>query len=243
MRIAALDDEPCQLELIRHTMVTIGHECHGFAQGPALLQALCQQSYDMVILDWNLPRLEGPLALRRIRAERGSRLPILCMSDHCEEEDLVKALTWGADDFMVRPIRIGELQARVHALLRRSYPTQDGDELVVGAFRFLLPSRVLLVRGETAELSHREYDLALFLFRNIGRLLSREHLLEAVWDASLEASSRSLDTHMSRLRTKLDLRPANGLLLSAVYRLGYRLEVIGDGPTAPAAATAGTIEA
>jgi DNA-binding response OmpR family regulator len=78
------------------------------------------------------------------------------------------------------------------------------------------------------DLKNREYELALFLFQNLGRLLSREHLHEAVWGLGIEALSRSLDTHISRLRTKLDLRPANGFLLLAIYGLGYRLEAIDE---------------
>jgi DNA-binding response OmpR family regulator len=99
-------------------------------------------------------------------------------------------------------------------------------ELVFGPYHFYPPSRVLKVRGVQVELKNREYELALFLFQNVGRLLSREHLHEAVWGLGIEALSRSLDTHVSRLRTKLDLRPANGFLLLAIYGLGYRLETI-----------------
>lgn len=102
-------------------------------------------------------------------------------------------------------------------------------------------AHTLQVNGVPIELKHREYELALFLFQNLGRLLSREHLREAVWGAGLDAPSRSLDTHVSRLRTKLNLR-SNGFLLSAVYGLGYRLEAM-DGesfaPSSPLAITAG----
>jgi DNA-binding response OmpR family regulator len=130
----------------------------------------------------------------------------------------------GADDFMPKPIRVGELSARTRALLRRAYPAQHETEVVFGPYHFFPHSRTLHVDGEPLELKHREYELALFLFQNMGRLLSREHLREAVWGQGPEAPSRSLDTHISRLRTKLDLRPSNGFLLSAIYGLGYRLE-------------------
>jgi DNA-binding response OmpR family regulator len=139
---------------------------------------------------------------------------------------LVEGLNAGADDFMVKPARAGELEARVNALLRRSYPAQHEAELIFGPYHFYPPSRLLKVRGVQVELKNREYELALFLFQNLGRLLSREHLHEAVWGLGVEALSRSLDTHISRLRTKLDLRPANGFLLLAIYGLGYRLETI-----------------
>ena len=226
MRIAALDDEPCQLELIQHTMAGIGHECHGFEEGRALLRELRQQTYDLLILDWSLPDVQGPEVVKWIRQNLNSRIPILFVTNRREEADMVEGLSAGADDFMVKPIRIGELQARVKALLRRAYPSQHETELAFGPYHFFPHSRTLQVNDQVVELKHREYELALFLFQNLGRLLSREHLREAVWGLGAEQPSRSLDTHISRLRTKLDLRPSKGFLLSAIYGLGYRLEAI-----------------
>lgn len=226
MRIAALDDEPGQLDLIKSTMEGIGHECHGFSDGRSLLRELRQQTYDLLILDWTLPDVQGPSIVKWIREDLNSRLPILFVTNRREESDMVEGLSAGADDFMVKPIRVAELEARVRALLRRAYPAQHEPELVFGPYHFLPQSRMLKVNGEPVELKHREYELALFLFQNLGRLLSREHLREAVWGLGAENPSRSLDTHISRLRTKLDLRPSNGFLLSAIYGLGYRLEAI-----------------
>ena len=230
MRIAALDDEPSQLELIRHTMEGLGHECHGFTEGKALLRALRQETFDLLVLDWSLPDVAGPAVVRSIREELLNRIPILFVTNRREEADMVEGLGVGADDFMPKPIRVGELSARTQALLRRAYPAQHETEVVFGPYHFLPHSRTLHVNGEPLELKHREYELALFLFQNIGRLLSRDHLREAVWGQGTDAPSRSLDTHISRLRTKLDLRPGNGFLLSAIYGLGYRLEAI-DGDT------------
>lgn len=226
MRIAALDDEPSQLELIRHTMEGLGHECHSYVEGKALLRALRQETFDLLILDWSLPDVAGPAVVRSIRQELLNRIPILFVTNRREEADMVEGLGVGADDFMPKPIRVGELSARTQALLRRAYPAQHETEVVFGPYHFFPHSRTLHVNGEPLELKHREYELALFLFQNMGRLLSRDHLREAVWGHGPEAPSRSLDTHISRLRTKLDLRPNNGFLLSAIYGLGYRLEAI-----------------
>lgn len=226
MRIAALDHETDQLELIRHTLTGVGHECYGFVEGAALLRELRNQSFDLLILSGHLPDLCGLSVLRSIRQHLVIGLPILFVTQRREEADLVEALTAGADDVMVKPIRVGELEARVQALLRRAYPSQHAVELVFGRYRFRPHAQALLVDGEAIELKHREYQLALMLFRNLGRVLSRQHLREAVWGAGPEVSSRSLDTHISRLRSKLNLRPANGYLLSAIYAMGYRLEEI-----------------
>ncbi|RSZ42551.1 MULTISPECIES: response regulator transcription factor [unclassified Variovorax] len=226
MRIAVLDEGAEHFKRINQTMAALEHECHPYTEGKALLQAMRRQTFDLLILGWSLPDMKGPDVVATIRRDLNSRLPILFVSDRPGEANMVEGLNAGADDFMTKPARAGELEARVNALLRRSYPAQHEIELVFGPYHFYPPSRVLKVRGVQVELKNREYELALFLFQNLGRLLSREHLHEAVWGLGIEALSRSLDTHISRLRTKLDLRPANGFLLLAIYGLGYRLETI-----------------
>ncbi|UST54495.1 response regulator transcription factor [Comamonadaceae bacterium OTU4NAUVB1] len=226
MRIAALDDESSQRDLIRMTMARMGHECHGYGFAKPLLHDLRHQSFDLLILGWSLPDMPGPAVVRRIREDFNNRLPILFVTDRHEEADMVEGLAAGADDFMLKPIRTAELEARVHALLRRAYPARQDTELAFGPYHFLPQRRMLKVNGVQAELKHREYELALFLFQNMGRLLSREHLREAIWGVSDDTPSRSLDTHVSRLRTKLDLRPSHGFLLSAIYGMGYRLEAV-----------------
>jgi len=226
MRIAALDDDLSQLDLIRHTMQGIQHECHLYSEGKALLRDLRQQSFDLLILDWTLPDISGPSIVKWVREDLASRIPILFVTNRNTEADLVAGLSAGADDFMVKPIRVAELEARVHALLRRAYPAHHDVELQFGPYHFSPQARTLHFNGKAIELKHREYELAVFLFQNLGRLLSREHLREAVWGRGPDEPSRSLDTHISRLRTKLSLRPVNGFLLSAVYGLGYRLETV-----------------
>lgn len=236
MRIAVLDTEPDQLQLIHQTMASLGHECHSYGDGKALLHALRRETFDLLILDWQLPDMKGPDVIRTIRQDHKSRMPILLVAGRRDDTAMVEGLNVGADDFMAKPLRANEFAARVNALLRRSYPARSEPELVFGPYHFFPPSRTIKVRGMVVELKNREYELALFLFQNLGRLLSREHLHEAVWGLGIEALSRSLDTHVSRLRTKLELRSSNGFLLLAVYGLGYRLETI-EVDTRPAAAT------
>src|SRR5690606_16179697 len=112
------------------------------------------------------------------------------------------------------------------ALLRRAYPAAASGTLEFGRYRFLPETRQLEMDGQPVELKAREYELALFLFQNMGRLLSRDHLREVVWGHSAEVVSRSLDTHISRLRTLLDLRPASGYAITLVYGVGYRFETV-----------------
>ena len=226
MRIAALDDDIVQLDLVRHAMATMGHECHCFSDGKALLRELRQQTFDLLILDWGLTGLTGPAVVKWIRQDLASLMPILVVTNRRDEGDVIEGLSTGADDFLVKPMGAGEFEARVAALLRRAYPNQHAAEVDFGAYRFLPATRTLKVGRRLVELKHLEYELALLLFQNLGRLLSRDHLREAVWGLGPDEPSRSLDTHISRLRTKLDLRPSNGFLLSAIYGLGYRLEPI-----------------
>jgi len=223
-----LDDEPREIESIQRVMAVIGHECHGFADGKSLLRGLRAQPYDLLVLDWRLPDVEGIEVVRRLRESFGNRLPLLLTADPEDKARMTSALLAGADDFMVKPLGSAELQARVQALLRRAYPSRFERELTFGPYHFSPLSSTIRLNGQPVRLKQREYDLALLLFRNLGRLLSREHLMQAVWGQELEAGSRSLDTHVSRLRTRLELRPENGVVLASVYGLGYRLEFLAD---------------
>ena len=232
MRIVALDDEPVQLEMLCQTMAAEGHACSLHSTGTALLKDLRRETYDLLIIDWNLPDISGPEIVRRIRDTISKELPILFITNRQAEADVVEGLESGADDFMVKPLRVTELVARVRALLRRAYPTAATGTLEFGRYKFLTESRVLHVDGQTVELKNREYDLALFLFQNMGRLLSRDHLREIIWGQNSDVISRSLDTHVSRLRTLLDLRPDHGFVINAVYGVGYRFEAVKATPEA-----------
>ncbi|MCI5069396.1 response regulator transcription factor [Acidovorax sp.] len=226
MRIAALDDDALQLDLIKQATEAMGHICHTHASGAELLKEMRRETFDLLIVDWHLPDTTGPEVVRWVRQNVGERLPILFVTHRQEERDIMEGLGSGADDFMVKPVRIGELSARVTALLRRAYPANTAGVMEFGRYRFLSETRSIEIDGVPVELKNREYDLALFLFQNMGRLLSRDHLKEIVWGQVADVMSRSLDTHISRLRTLLDLRPGNGFILSAVYGVGYRFEAV-----------------
>lgn len=230
MRIAALDDDALQLELFTRALAGMGHVCHTYATGAALLKDLRRETFDLLIVDWQLPDTSGPEVVAWVREHLGAELPILFVTNRQEEHDIVQGLACGADDFMVKPVRVGELAARVGALLRRAYPASAGGVLEFGRYRFLPETRGLEMDGAPVELKTREYELALFLFQNMGRLLSRDHLREIIWGHSAEVISRSLDTHISRLRSLLDLRPANGYMVTAVYGVGYRFEAVKPRP-------------
>ena len=233
MRIAALDDDALQLDLIKQATEAMGHVCHTHLTGAELLRTLRRETFDLLIVDWHLPDMEGTEVVQTVREMGGMQLPILFITRRNAERDVIEALSRGADDFMSKPLRMGELVARTTALLRRAYPESMGARMAFGAYCFDADKRSLSVHGQPIELKNREYELALFMFRNAGRLLSRPHLREAVWGDGAETPSRSLDTHMSRLRTKLELTEDNGYTISAIYGMGYRLD-----PCQPAASGA-----
>lgn len=229
MRIAALDDDLLQLEFIGQILQSQGHSCHTFATGTALLEALRSNpnAFELLIVDWELPDASGPEIVRWARQHISASLPILFITHRQEERDIVRGLESGADDFMAKPVGRGELQARVASLLRRAYPHHGADSVLeFGPYRFLPETRSVEMHGTPVELRHREYELALYLFQNKGRLLTREHLRETIWGQVPEMNSRTLDTHISRVRTQLDLRPANGYLITSVYGVGYRFESV-----------------
>lgn len=224
MRIAVLDDDRLLLEMMERVIQEMGNTCQLYETGQACLQDLRQETFDMLIVDWELPDTSGPEVIRWARQHLDASLPILFITHRSEERDIVEGLQCGADDFMTKPVRVAELKARMHALLRRAYPECTDDVQTFGPYTFTRSSLSVTFGGKEVVLTYREFALALLLFQNAGRLMSRDHLREAVWGQNSEVLSRTLDTHVSRLRQVLQLRPGNRYSIAAVYGLGYRLD-------------------
>jgi len=227
MRIAVLDDDHSQTDLVCQVLKSVGHTCYPFQSGKEMLNQLRRESFDLLIIDWQVPDLSGPEVLQWAREKLNPNLPVLFMTSRSGEDDIVAGLAAGADDYMIKPIRRGELTARVQALLRRAYPNQTGAEQIqFGQYMFEPRTGRLTANGQAVEVTQKEFDLALLFFRNLGRPLSRAYILEAVWSRDVDIPSRTMDTHVSRVRSKLQLRPENGFRLAPVYSYGYRLEQI-----------------
>jgi len=225
LRIALLEDDTHVGQLLSLWLEAAGYECDLYATGEAFHKAVSRESYDLLILDWMLPDTSGDQVLVRVRARVDARVPVIFVTALDAEESIVAGLNLGADDYIVKPVRQGEFLARVNAVLRRAQGMQEPSGMLDAApYRFNLAAHTLSRDGKEVALTQMEFELALFLFRNVGRLLSRAHLLDAVWGKSSELSSRTLDTHISKLRNKLDLPSENSWKLSAVYNHGYRLE-------------------
>lgn len=229
MRIAFLEDDLPQAEVIKGWLTAAEHCCRHYTTAKSFRKEARRESYDLLILDWELPESSGIDVLRWIRQHEDWRVPILFMTHRDGERDIVQALSEGADDYMTKPVSRGVTLARINALARRSGAASKANEnLQFGAFRIATAENRITRDGEPIELTEKEYRLALMLFTNTGRLLSRNHILDTLWGAGPELSTRTVDTHISRLRRKLMLIPENGWRLKAVYHHGYRLERISE---------------
>ena len=224
VRIAILEDDPDQLALLTRWLVQDGHDVHGYLTGRETMTRATRESFDLYVLDWQVPDVPGTEVLQWLRNNVSRRVPILFVTVRDSEQDIVFALESGADDYMIKPARQNELLARVHALLRRAYPREDEKQLSFPPFDIDIERSEIRRAGAKIELTPKEFDLAVVLFRNIGRLMSRGHLQEAVWGRSGELATRTVDTHVSQVRKKLDLRTESGFRVVPVYNYGYRLE-------------------
>jgi DNA-binding response OmpR family regulator len=228
MRIAVLDNDRSQADLICQVLSGAGHSCQAFDSGRDLLGQLRKDSTDLLIVDWQENDLPAADILRRAKEKMGAEAPTMFLVGSGAEDDIVAGVSAGADDYLVKPLRRGELVARVQALLRRAYPAANGSEqLQFGPYVFEIRPGRLTMNGSVIDVTHKEFYLALLFFRNIGRPLSRAYIHESVWVRESAVPSRTMDTHVSRVRNKLQLRPENGFRLVPVYSYGYRLEKLG----------------
>ena len=224
MRIAVLEDDRSQAYVLRHCLTSAGHSPDSFSKGADLLAALKTQKFDVLLLDWNVPDISGLDVLGYVRKELNSNVPAVVVTSRNAEEDIVLALREGADDYICKPVRPKELVARLETVTKHEEQSPRDEILDFGRVRIDVTSRKATLNDVPVTLSLKDFDLAVFLFRNLGRVLSRRKIVTAVWGPDVDLTSRTLDTHISRIRTKLWLTQANNWHLGAVYGHGYRLE-------------------
>ncbi|WP_374708160.1 response regulator transcription factor [Salinicola avicenniae] len=225
MHIGVLEDDPDQQAFLEICLDDAGHRMTGFSRASEFRRGLTQHQFDLIILDWYLPDASGMDVLSHLRTHDGWKGPILFITASQEEESVVQALELGADDFLGKPLRPRELVARVNALARRTGHRQEPVQQQLGDYELDTTRRQVSLAGTPVELTEREYRLVSLFFAHTGELLSRAHLLEVVWGHKGDLSTRTVDTHVSRLRRKLELDGRRGIRLQSIYQHGYRLDV------------------
>ncbi len=226
MRIAYLEDEASLAGTVTDWLRAAGYDVEWFSSGVRCAQAVESRRFDACLFDWLVPDLSGTDVLARLQIKlRQAMPPVVFTTGRDSEEDVVGVLGAGADDYIVKPLSRALLLARLEAVTRRRNGTgvavaqQNFGRLTVDHGR-----RLIAVEHALVTLTDRETDLALYLFRNVGRALSREHLIQVVWSLTPDIDTRTVDVHVSALRRKLGLLPRFGWRLTSIYGYGYRLE-------------------
>ncbi len=231
MDILIIEDEPEIARLIQLTLDTEGFSCHTCRDGLSALRVFQEQQPDLIILDLMIPGLDGLEVCARIRQKPGAKDPyILMLTARGEEIDRVIGLSTGADDYLVKPFSPRELVARVRALLRRSL-RQGGQHQIYRTKHFIVDvdqrsaSRQSSPdRSEILELTTLEFNLLTTFVSNPGRAWNRTQLIDKLWGSDFFGDERVVDTHVARLRKKIEPDPANPTFIKTVVGVGYKFE-------------------
>lgn len=224
MRIAILQSDPVMRQSIENVLTSASHTCVGYDDGLSVSKTLARSTADLLVLDWQGARLSGAEILRSVRSVGGDRLPVVFASRDMSEASIVRAFSSGADDYVALPLRPAEFRERVAAVLRRAYPDRfSTTSFNVGPYHFDTHRQLVTLRDRPVQLSGTQYRLAALFFSNIGRVMSRDHIFAMVWGREFREFTRTIDSHVSRLRLLLEIEPQNEFRLQPVYKSGYRL--------------------
>lgn len=226
MKVIFLEDDATFAGEVIAVLEAAGHQVSHFTAGRECLKALGEQQYDIALFDWEVPGMTGPEVLESIKI-KGNCLPVIFLTGRDAEEDVVAVMDAGADDYIVKPPAPKVLLSRINALYRRS--KSNDSTLSVRTFGNLtidFDKRHFSINGDAIKLTEKEIDLAICFFIQVGALLSRTHLTKVVWGTTPDVDTRTLDVHVSHLRSKLKLTPEHGWRLASVYHQGYRLETV-----------------
>jgi DNA-binding response OmpR family regulator len=223
-RILVIEDDPDIRNLVKLHLTDSGYKVELETNGQAGIDRALGEAFDMVLLDIMLPGVDGLEICRRLRSEKPT-LPILMLTARTTELDRVLGLEMGADDYLTKPFSVRELVARVKAIFRRMevFDAQpEATALALGPMEIETDSRRVLVDGETVELTAREFDLLVFFARNPGRVFTRGQLLDKVWGYTHDGYEHTVNTHINRLRGKLESDPSHPRFILTVWGVGYR---------------------
>ena len=223
--VLVVDDEADIVALVAYHLARAGYRVSTASTGQAALDAARREQPALLVLDLMLPGLSGYEVLEQLRADPATRdIAVLMLTARREEQDRIRGLSLGADDYLTKPFSPQELVLRVGAILRRmrAAPADAGATMVLGQLEIDTAAHAVRVAGEPVELTPTEYKLLLLLAERRGRVQERAHLLESVWEAAPDIQTRTVDMHVQRLRAKLGTA---GDMIETVRGFGYRLRV------------------
>ena len=221
MRILVVDDEAIIVKGIRFNLENDGYEVLTGSNGKDAVEIVRQNDVDLVILDLMMPQMDGLEACRTIRGF--SDVPIMMLTAKSEDMDKILGLEYGADDYMTKPFNILELKARAKAILRRTHSVQQKKEnvLEVHGLRIDFDSRTVFIENREVNLTAKEFDLLELLARNVGKVYSREKLLDLVWGYDYPGDVRTVDVHIRRLREKIEPKSSEPTFIQTKWGVGY----------------------
>jgi DNA-binding response OmpR family regulator len=230
MRVVIADDESDVVAFLKSIVEELGHVAVSFADGNLLSQALVRETFDLVILDWNIPGKDGIALLDWMQTTLPERPPVIMMTNRSAKKDISDALNAGADDYITKPEDRAVVAARVNAMLRRNAGSGAFDpHATYGKYHLNRIEQTVTIDDKAVTMTAKEFELADLFFRNADRTLSRNYIMETIWRTTAALATRTLDMHISRVRSKLDLQPENGFRIFTVFGYGYRLETIAKG--------------
>lgn len=224
IHIALLEDDIPQAEMVSNWLQVKNYQVSHFLTAEDLLVALRNDHFDLMIFDWELPGKDGIETLHQVRNDMKLKTPILFATLRDSEENIVQALNEGADDYLTKPLREGELLARIKSLSRRAGLDEVNEIIEVGPININKRLGSVAVAGESVKLTDKEFQLACFLLENEGKLFSRDYLLKKLWGVSAAIHTRTVDSHVSKVRRLLNIKPEMGYRIKTIYQHGYRFE-------------------
>lgn len=227
-KILVVDDEPSIVTLMKFNLEKAGYEVITAEDGRQGLDFSLTEKPDLIVLDLMLPGMDGMDVCKTLRQEKVDT-PILMLTAKDEEFDKILGLELGADDYMTKPFSPREVVARVKAILRRTQVQQAPDDassvIKLGALEIHTDTYDVYARGEQLVLTPKEYELLLYLSNHKNKVLSRDQLLNGVWDFHYDGDTRIVDVHISHLREKIEADPKRPAYIRTIRGFGYKLEV------------------
>lgn len=227
-KVLVVDDEQSIVTLLKYNIEQAGYQVIVAYDGVQALEMVNEEKPDLLVLDVMLPEKDGIEVCKTIRSNK-NQVPILMLTAKDDEFDRVLGLELGADDYMTKPFSPREVVARVKAILRRvgqveTQNSDDDEDIILGSIRIRPDFFEVYRNDELLELTPKEFELLLYLIERQGRVITREHMLNSVWNYEFAGDSRIVDVHISHLRDKLEENPKQPQFIKTVRGLGYKLE-------------------